>query len=143
MQSRLKAGRAPAHPTATPHVEADLIWYQRWLGLDDHRLRLLDAWCELTWLLERQDGWFALSDAERAELERTTGISALDINLRLIDRRLRRWLRALPTRSTDDIAVVAASLAVAQRLLPPEENRVVHGVIARAVRDLSRIKDLS
>ena len=113
---------------------------ERWLALDDHRLRLLDGWCELQRQLEREAGWFALSDAARAEIEQTSGLSDLDTTLRLIHRRLRRWLRALSTDPTDDIAVVTASLQVAERLLPAEENRVVHGLIARAVRDLARMQ---
>jgi hypothetical protein len=120
-----------------------MSWHRRWLALDDHRLQLLDGWCELLRQLERQAGWFALSDSARAEIEKTSGLSDLDITLRLIQRRLRRWLRALPTGPTDDIAVVAASLQVAERLLPAEENRVVHGLIARAVRDLARMQDPS
>lgn len=120
--------------------EEKLSWHERWLALDDHRLRLLDTWCDLQRQLERQEDWFALSDAARAEIEQTSGLSDLDTTLRLIHRRLRRWLRTLPTEPTDDIAVVAASLQVAERLLPPEENRVVHGLIARAVRDLARMR---
>ena len=116
---------------------------ERWLALDDHRLRLLDGWCELQRQLEREAGWFALSDAARAEIEQTSGLSDLDTTLRLIHRRLRRWLRALSTDPTDDIAVVTASLQIAERLLPAEENRVVHGLIARAVRDLARMQNPS
>lgn len=120
-----------------------LAWHQRWLALDDHRLRLLDTWCELQRQLERQVGWFALSDAARAEIEQTSGLSDLDTTLRLIQRRLRRWLQAMPTAPSNDIAVVTARLQVAERLMPPEENRVVHGLIARAVRDLSRVQNPS
>ena len=116
---------------------------QRWLALDNYRLRRLDAWCELQRQLERQAGWFSLSDAARAEVEHTSGLADLDTTLRVIHRRLRRWLRALPTEPTGDIAVVAASLQVAERLLPPEENRVVHRLIARSVRDLARMQDPS
>jgi hypothetical protein len=116
---------------------------ERWLALDDHRLRLLDGWCEIQRQLEREAGWFALSDAARAEIEQTSGLSDLDTTLRLIHRRLRRWLRALSTDPTDDIAVVTASLQVAERLLPAEENRVVHGLIGRAVRDLARMQNSS
>lgn len=115
-------------------------WHQNWLMLDDERLRILDGWCELQRQLERQVGWFAMSDWARAEIEQTSGLSDLDTTLRLIHRRLRRWLRTLPTEPTDDIAVVAASLQVAERLLPAEENRVAHGLIARAVRDLARMQ---
>ena len=145
MQSRLETGRAPAHPKANSPIQADgdHDWYRRWLALDDHRLRLLDGWCELQRRLERQVGWFALSDAARAEVEQTSGLSDLDTTLRLIHRRLRRWLRTLPTDSTDDVAVVTASLQVAERLLPAEENPVVHGMITRAVRDLKRMQDPS
>lgn len=145
MQSRLKAGRAPAHPKANSSFQANCnrAWYQRWLALDDHRLDLLDRWCELQRQLERQAGWFALSNAARAEVEQKSGLSDLDTTLRLIHRRLRRWLRALPTNATDDIAIVTASLQVAERLLPAEENRIVHGLIARAVRDLARMQDPS
>jgi hypothetical protein len=117
-----------------------ISWHQRWLALHDHRLDLLDTWCDLQRRLEEQVGWFALSDAARAEIEQTSGLSDLDTTLRLIDRRLRRWLRALPTDPTDDIAVVTASLQVAERLLPVEEIGVVHGMIARAVRDLARMQ---
>lgn len=120
-----------------------LAWHQRWLALDDHRLRRLETWCELQRQLERQAGWFSLSEAARAEVEHTSGLSHLDTISRLIHRRLRRWLRALPTDATDDLAVVTASLQVAERLLPVEENRIVHGLIARAVRDLTRMQNRS
>lgn len=121
----------------------ELSWHRRWLALDDHRLALLETWCDLQRELERQAGWFDLSNTAQREIEQTSGLSDLDTRLRLIHRRLRRWLRALPTDPADDIAVVAASLQVAERLLPPEENRVVHGLIARAVRDLARMQDPS
>ncbi|MDP3370635.1 MAG: hypothetical protein Q8M32_12420 [Brevundimonas sp.] len=124
-------------------AEPKLSWHKRWLALDDHRLRLLDGWCERQRQLEKQVGWFALSDAARAEVEQTSGLSDLDTTLGLIHRRLRRWLRALPTEPTADAAVVAASLQVAERLLPAEENPLVHGLIARAVRDLKRMQDPS
>lgn len=142
MQSRLTTGRAPANPKANSLIKAegDRAWYERWLALDDHRLRILDGWCELQRQLESEVGWFALSEEARAEIEQISGLSDLDVTLRLIHRRLQRWLRALPTNATDDIAVVTASLEVAQRLLPAEENRVVHGLIARAARDLARMQ---
>ena len=121
-------------------AEPKISWHKKWLALDDHRLRLLDSLCETQRQLEAQVGWFALSDRTRAEIEQTSGLSDLNTTLRLIHRRLRRWLRAMPTDATDDIAVVTASLQVAERLLPAEENRVVHDLIARAVHDLVRIQ---
>lgn len=55
-----------------------LSWHGRWLALDDHRLRLPDTWCDLQRGLERRDGWFALPEAARAEIEQTSGLSDLD-----------------------------------------------------------------
>jgi hypothetical protein len=123
--------------------DEELSWHKRWLALDDHRLALLDAWCDLHRQLETQADWFALSNTARAEIEQTSGLSDLDTTLRLVHRRLRHWLRAVPTGPSNDIAVVTASLQVAERLLPPEENRAVHDLIARAVRDLSRMQNPS
>ncbi|MNI66710.1 hypothetical protein D3C73_1223000 [compost metagenome] len=90
--------------------------------------------------LERQPGWFAKSDADRDEAEQASGLTDLSIRLRLIDRRLRRWLRFLPMTPALDVEGVVANLQVAERLLAPEENRIVHGLIVRAARDLSRLK---
>lgn len=144
MQSRHKTGCAHAHPEATSSLrtysESDSAWYQRWLALDDHRLLLLDRLCELQRHLEKQVGWFALSDEARAEIEKSSGLSDLETSLRLVQRRLRRWLPGAPTHSADDMAVISASLEVATRLLPAEENPVVHGMITRAVRDLKHLR---
>lgn len=112
---------------------------RRWLALDDERARQWDAWSTVHRHLERQPGWFALSDDARAEAERASGLSELEGRLRVIDRRLRRWLRSLPKTPSRDLGEVAANLQVAERLLPPEENRIVHGLIKSAVRDLDRL----
>jgi hypothetical protein len=139
MQSRQQTGRVLARPQSFPLVECptERSWYRQWLSLDDHRLRLVDDWCKLHWRLEGQTEWFSLSDAERAEVEKASGLSDLDTILHLIHRRLRRWLRVLPSGPTNELAVVAARLRVAERLLPAEENAAVHALIAGAVRDLT------
>lgn len=116
-------------------------WYQHWLALDDERARQLDAWGAINRHLERQPGWFDLSDEDRAEAERISGLSELEARLRVIHRRLRRWLRVLPTAPSCDLNEVVANLRVAERLLPPEENLIVHGLIVRAVRDLRQIRE--
>lgn len=124
------------------HHEAHMAgeaWRRRWLALDDERTRQWDAWSAVHRQLERQPHWFALSDGARAEAEQASGLSELEARLRVIDRRLRRWLRGLPTTPSRDLSEVAANLRVAERLLPPEENRIVHGLIKRAARDLDRL----
>jgi hypothetical protein len=116
-------------------------WHRHWLALDDERARQLDAWSTLHRHLERQPGWFDLSDEDRAEAERISGLSELEARLRVIHRRLRRWLRVLPTAPNCDLNGVVANLQVAERLLPPEESLIVHGLIVRAVRDLRQIRE--
>lgn len=143
MRSRVHAGYEPARPSVSAAVARSnpAAWQSRWLSLDDHRLRLLNEWCECQRLLENQPGWFAFSDAARAELERNSGLSEIDGNLRAIHRRLRRWLRSIPHEPSRTIDGVVANLLVAERLLPIEENPIVHGLITRAARDLCLLHD--
>lgn len=125
----------PDHHEAHTAGEA---WCRRWLALDNERTRQLNAWSAIHRQLERQPGWFALSEDARAEAEEASGLSELEARLRVVDRRLRRWLRGLPTTPSRDVSEVAATLKVAERLLPPEENRMVHRIIKRAAHDLDR-----
>lgn len=120
-----------------------LTWYRDWLALDDQHNRHLDAWCELNGSLERQPEWFALTDAEKDAAQYDSGLSDLDALLRILHRRLVRSLRKMPTSPSRDYDAVVASLRVAERLSPPEENAVVHGILRRAVRDLAAIRDAS
>jgi len=115
-------------------------WHQKWLALNNEYARQLDTWAVALARLERQPGWFAMSDADRDRAERAGGLADTNTRLRLMDRRLRRWLRFLPRAPAQDIEGVIANLQVAERLLAPEENRIVHGLIVRAARDLSRLK---
>lgn len=115
--------------------------HRRWLSLDAERARLLDEWSGMLRRLECQPGWFDLSEEQQREAERLSGLTDVDILLRVIHRRLRRWLRVLPTTPCRDLEGVVANLRVAERLLAPEENLIVHGLIVRAVRDLGQIRE--
>lgn len=143
MRSRLEAGRELARLQAGPTNDelGRSDWHKRWLALDDCRIRLLDAWCDGQRVLENHPGWFGLSDQARAEAERASGLTDIDTSLRKIHRRLRRLMRKLPTEPSLDISGVVANLRVAERLLPFEENPVVHGLIKRAARDLGQMQD--
>lgn len=115
-------------------------WHRQWLALDDERIRQLEAWGVILRHLERQPGWFALSDDARAEAEQISGLCDLDARLKTIHRRLRRWQRFMPTTPSQNVGGVVANLQVAERLLAPEENLVVYGLIVRAARDLARMR---
>lgn len=114
-------------------------WHRNWLALDDERARQLDTWSGILRHLERQPGWFDLTELERELAEQASGLKVVDRRLRVIDRRLRRWLRVMPTSPMHDLSGVVANLQVAERLLPPEESPIVHGLITRAVRDLGQL----
>ncbi|WP_295193387.1 hypothetical protein [uncultured Brevundimonas sp.] len=117
-----------------------LTWHQNWLALDDQHNRYLDAWSELNGRLERQPGWFALTDTEKDAAQYASGLSELEAHLRILHRRLVRSLRKMPTNPSRDFDAVLANLRVAERLSPPEEHAVVHGILKRAVRDLDAIR---
>lgn len=120
-----------------------LTWHRNWLALDDQHNRHLEAWCELNGGLERKPGWFALTDAEKDAAQHASGLSELEALLRIMHRRLVRSLRKIPTSPSRDFDAVLANLRVAERLSPPEENAVVHGILRRAVRDLDAIRRAS
>ena len=117
-----------------------LTWNRSSLALDDQHNRHLHAWSELNGRLERQPGWFALTDAEKDAAQHASGLSELEALLRILHRRLVRSLRRMPTKPSRDYDDLLANLRVAERLSPPEENAAVHGILTRAVRDLAAIR---
>lgn len=95
------------------------------------------------WVAVRRLGWFALSDAEKADAQRVSGLSEKDALLRILHRRVARSLRKMPTGPSSDCDGVLANLRVAERLIAPEENGIVYAILSRAVRDLGAIRGAS
>ena len=100
-------------------------WHHNWLAMDDQHNRYLEAWCELNGRLEREPGWFALTNAEKDAAQHASGLSEVEALLRILHRRLGRSLRKMPTSPSRDFDAVLANLRVAERLSPPEEHAVV------------------
>lgn len=118
-------------------------WHQQWLALDDEYARELEVWATALAQLEGEPGWFALSEEARADAERDSGLTDIHHRLEAMDSRLRRELRFLPTAPAQSVDGVVANLRIAERLVAPEENRLVHDLIVRAVRDLSGLERAS
>ena len=114
-------------------------WHQNLLALDDQHNRYLEAWCELNGRLERQPGWFALTNAEKDAAQHASGLSEVEALLRILHRRLGRSLRKVPTSPSRDFDAVLANLRVAERLSPPEEHAVVHGILKRSAEKQGEI----
>lgn len=145
MRSRQTAGHAAARLSRHQRTLEmfNQSWHEHWLALDNQRIRHLDAWCEINADLERRPGWFALSDAEKADAQRVSGLSEKDELLRVLHRRVARTLRKMPTGPSSDYDGVLANLRVAERLIAPEENAIVYAILSRAVRDLGAIRGTS
>ena len=118
-------------------------WHRRWFALDDQRIRLMDQWCDLNGDLERRPGWFALSNAEQKVAQQESGLQEIDARLRVVHRRVGRLLRKMPTGPSRDYDAVLDNLRVAGRLIAPEENAIVYGILLRTVRDLRAIRGAS
>ena len=117
-----------------------LSQHHKWLLLDDLRAQQLDVWRTIILRLEARPGWFELTPKAQAELRRASGLNDLDASLRRLQGRRRRLLQKLDTSQQADVQGVLANLQVAERLVQPEENVVVAGLISQAVRDLKAIR---
>jgi len=120
-----------------------LAWHDGWLALDDERIRHEEAWCDLNRELERRPGWKRLSEAQRVEAQRVSGLTEIENAIDAVQQRLDRTLEKMPTGPSRNYDAVLANLRVADRLIYPEENEVVSGLLSRAIRDMAAIRDRS
>jgi hypothetical protein len=120
-----------------------LDWHRDWLALDDQRIRHLDAYCDINRSLERRPDWFRLSGAERAEVQKLSGLTEAEALLRVLERRVKRSLRKMPLRPSWSYEAVLANLRVADRLIYPEENEIVSRLLSNAVRDMAALGEAS
>lgn len=132
-------GLGAAQPSAWSFDDPSLAICRRWLALDRARERLLTEWSQLEARLMRDPEWRGLPDKAQTAHSGSRRLAEIDRQLeRLFDEGEAVFAR-LPSTPATKIETVIAHLSVAERLLPPDENDQVHGLIARAVRDLSAL----
>lgn len=85
-------------------------WHRDWLALDDQRVRQLDVYCDINRELERQPGWFRLSQAEKAKAQRLGGLIEAETLLHLLERRVNRALRTMPRGPSRNYDAILANL---------------------------------
>jgi hypothetical protein len=123
---------------ADPTIDA----CQKWLTLEAERNRLTAEWVQYGKFLSEKFHWDDLSDTEKDSLRETRKLDEIDAQLEALDWKSDTLLKAIPTIPAASAAAVAANLSVAKALLSPNVEPDVHGLIARAVRDLKALSHL-
>lgn len=98
------------------------------------------ALCE-AWLVD-EHRWFRLSADEQRALPAAAELHAIDVRITaLLERRI-ELRRLLPTLAATDARGITAKLAVAARVIDPEDDLETHQLLAGAVRELAGLRCL-
>ena len=125
-------------PTSAPGDTA-LAICQRWLAVDSERQRLQTEWSNLEgWLIEKRR-WFSLSPSERSALPEGARLGEIDARLDVLEEENQTLLKAMRPTPAKSVEAVIANLSVAGGLIFKEDHPEAHGLIVRAVRDLSKL----
>ncbi len=140
----LVAGSAASLLPVKPHAadltnDPSISICQQWLALDRLREALLTEWSQLEAGLMRDPEWRGLSDKAQSAHSGSCRLAEIDLQLERLFDEGEAVLARLPLTPATKIETVIAHLSVAERLLPSDENDQVHGLIARAVRDLKAL----
>lgn len=109
----------------------------RWLAVDAEQRRLQLEWGTLEGWLITNRSWYKLSPSEQARIPEGTRLSEIDARLDVLEVEGHALLRAMRPKRAKSIEAVIANLSVAARLIFVEDHPEAHGLITRAVRDLT------
>ena len=109
----------------------------RWLAVDAEQRRLQLEWGTLEGWLITNRSWYKLSPSEQARIPEGTRLSEIDARLDVLEVEGHALLRAMRPKRAKSIEAVIANLSVAARLIFVEDHPDAHGLITRAVRDLT------
>lgn len=87
----------------------------------------------------RDPEWRALSDKAKASHAGSQRMAEIDRQLEGLYKEGEAVFAQLPSAPATKIETVIAHLSVVERLLAPEEDDQVYGMITRAVRDLKAL----
>lgn len=125
------SGSAPGDPA--------LAICQRWLAVDVERRRLQTEWGNLEgWLIEKRR-WYRLSGDEQAAIPEGDRLAEIDARLDVLEEENQALLKAMRPTPAKSVETVIANLSVAGGLIFEEDHPEAHGLIVRAVRDLSNL----
>lgn len=119
--------------------DPSIVICERWLALDRARESLLTEWSQVEAGLMRDPKWRALSDKAKASHAGGRRMAEIDRQLEGLYKEGEAVFAQLPSAPATKIETVIAHLSVVERLLAPEEDDQVYGMITRAVRDLKAL----
>jgi len=109
----------------------------RWLAVDAEQRRLQLEWGTLEGWLITNCSWYKLSTAERAAIPEGARLAEIDARLDVLEVEGHALLKAMRPKPAKSVEAVIANLSVAARLIFVEDHPEAHGLITRAVRDLT------
>lgn len=110
---------------------------RRWLAVDAEQRRLQREWGALEGQLMTKHNWYKLSPKQQAEIPEGARLVEIDARLDVLEVEGHALLKAMRPRPAKSIEAVIANLSVAARLIFVEDHPEAHGLITRAVRDLT------
>ncbi|GAA0196016.1 hypothetical protein QOZ96_003452 [Brevundimonas nasdae] len=129
-------GMGAARPAIWSFADTSLAICRQWLALDREQEALLTEWSQVEAALMRDPKWRSLSAKAKAAHTGRQRLDEIDRQLERLSDESKAVLDLLPTKPAANIETVVAHLKVVERLLAPEEDDQVYGMVARAVRDL-------
>lgn len=129
-------GMRTARPAVWSFADPSLAICRRWLALDREQEALLTEWSQVEAALMRDPRWRSLSAKAKVSHPGGRRLAEIDRQLERLSYEGRAVFALLPATPAANIETVVAHLEVVERLLAPEEDDQVYGMVARAVRDL-------
>lgn len=109
---------------------------ERWLATNTEAERLQGRWAKLEHHLVSQHRWYKLTERQRCALPAAQELFDIDERLEVLHAERDALLHRLPTLRATTRSGIAAKLAVAAVILPPEDHEDAHYLIASILRDL-------
>jgi len=142
----------PAEPVSPPEAPgqgeaADAVPAQagagwaRWLTLDGEIERLQTRWAKLEDWLATRHAWFRLSAEERKATPWDSELRRIDARLDALVAQRNALLKALPVTGDADMESIITRLAVAERLIWPDDHPDAHALIKGSRQDLMRLAE--
>lgn len=105
--------------------------------MDAEQRRLQLEWGTLEGRLLTKHNWYKLSPAQQGEIPEGARLAEIDARLDVLAIEGQALLKAMRPKPAKSVEAVIANLSVAARLIFVEDHPEAHGLITRAVRDLT------
>lgn len=144
---RTVVGVGVATPALSPALanvqtgEGDLVdRCAAFLAVDVRIERLTSRWGALeTMAADAHKAWWDLAEDQRRALPEGREMADIDQTLKGLFRERERLLKGLPELATSGADGLLGKLVVAARAIHPDDEPLIHGLLAEAARDLAHM----